>query len=40
MNAVCSIMIGVVGVAVIAASLLAKFNVPTTVARKSTGSPD
>jgi hypothetical protein len=27
MNAVCSIMIGVVGVAVIAASLLAKFNV-------------
>ncbi len=40
MNAVCSIMIGVVGVAVIAASLLAKFNVPTAVARKSTGSPD
>jgi putrescine transport system permease protein len=40
MNAVCSIMIGVVGLAVIAASLLAKFNVPTTVARKSTGSPD
>jgi hypothetical protein len=27
MNAVCSIMIGVVGVAVIAASLLAKVNV-------------
>jgi putrescine transport system permease protein len=27
MNAVCSIMIGVVGVAVIAASLLAKFNI-------------
>ena len=27
MNAVCSIMIGVVGLAVIAASLLAKFNI-------------
>jgi putrescine transport system permease protein len=34
MNAVCSIMIGVVGVAVIAASLLTKFNVArTTTAR-------
>ena len=34
MNAVCSIMIGVVGVAVIAASLLAKFNIASGISAR------
>jgi putrescine transport system permease protein len=41
MNAVCSIMIGVVGLAVIAASLLAKFNIASgTPARPQQKPPD
>jgi putrescine transport system permease protein len=35
MNAVCSIMIGIVGVAVIAASLLAKFNIASGTSARS-----